>query len=82
MSLNHFFPHILTPQKFLGSGFHEMINYYFQKEKLAPHFLWYNVKNLIVTENHTYMMFDNLFHRINSLISATQRFSSNFERNI
>ncbi len=37
---------------------HDKINYYLKKEKLTPRLLWDNVKDLIVTNEDAYIIFD------------------------
>lgn len=37
---------------------HDKINYYLKNEKLTPRLLWDNVKDLIVPDEDTYIIFD------------------------
>lgn len=37
---------------------HDQINYYFKKEKLTPRLLWDNVKDVIMTDDNGYVIFD------------------------
>ncbi len=37
---------------------HDKINYYLKNEKLTPRILWENVKELIVTDENAYIIFD------------------------
>lgn len=42
----------------LESISHDKINYYLKNEKLTPRILWENVKDLIVTDENAYIIFD------------------------
>ena len=37
---------------------HDQINYYLKKEKLTPRLLWDNVKDVIMTDDNGYVIFD------------------------
>lgn len=59
---------------------HDKINYYLREEKLTPHLLWDNVKDLIIPDEDAYIIFDDkvLDKRFSEKIEIVRRqYSSN-----
>ena len=63
---------------------HDKINYYLKNEKLTPRLLWDNVKNLMVTDEDAYIIFDDtvLDKRFSEEIEIVRRQYSGNEHGI